>query len=95
MQQHQQRAAHTDEHDRQHQRSNPGQCQHPGGGAAHTFFVPGTKRAADRQGQAVVHAKSKVHDQAIQRGGRADLGQGGIAQDMPGQGGIGQVIKLL
>lgn len=51
--------------------------------------------AADREGKAAVQAEGQRGDQAVQRGGRADLRKRRVAEQMARDGGIREVIDLL
>ena len=95
LQQSQQRAAAQQGSGGQHQRGAHRKRDHPAHGAAHALFIPGTEIPADRQCQAVVHAEGKVHDKTVQCGGRADLRQCRRAQQVPGKGGVSQIVELL
>ena len=51
--------------------------------------------AADRQCQTVVHSKREVRNQTVQSRRRADLRKRRVAQHMPGNRGVGEVVNLL
>ena len=51
--------------------------------------------AADGEREAAVQPERQRDDQAVQRGGRADLRKRRVAEQMARNGGIGEVIDLL